>query len=550
MAISDFSPEEEARRVAAFYRLMCESELYRGWYSQYLLKREVPSFMLEMEDGFRRWIKKCFEDAENARKHNQENELNPGDEGYQDETNAASVLRGVIGSYGSAIRDLQDVFEIDDKYYDEVFLSFWAIYCHIYRQVTKSDETIYEYEVVDSDELPGITMTEDDDDEGGGHTGGGRGGLVVPAAPKAKSIEEVLRILQQLNEKERIKAQLARIWLREIGLMFDTIRADEAFIAYVKDANYSDDDKLQEYKKRQDKYRRGLRNRPDFAQVELFKQMLNDNTEHLFAIFMRDFKNVEQGDSDFNYDTTENNTTENKEQPFNLNELLEEAMQKMRPEYDESLLKEAIVEQYASDFEPLSKYIRPMEEVVDNLMMVLGKKTLESYDGIDEMVKDALNTLCRAQKLKPVEKRQYLTTLLIKYETYLKKLYYLIHGKEVPVQEEGQSATLANAIFAIPSLKGLKFNPNPAYKAFYDRLNILRDLRNTESHGSITVSEGEIDAAIRVVIDMYLYVTASNITELEMAGHYPVEEETASVISMNDNAEQETEYKNAADPVT
>ena len=284
--------------------------------------------------------------------------------------------------------------------------------------------------------------------------------------------------------------------------------------------------------------------------MELFKQMLNDNTEHLFAIFMRDFKNVEQGDSDFNYDTTENNTTENKEQPFNLNELLEEAMQKMRPEYDESLLKEAIVEQYASDFEPLSKYIRPMEEVVDNLMMVLGKKTLESYDGIDEMVKDALNTLCRAQKLKPVEKRQYLTTLLIKYETYLKKLYYLIHGKEVPVQEEGQSATLANAIFAIPSLKGLKFNPNPAYKAFYDRLNILRDLRNTESHGSITVSEGEIDAAIRVVIDMYLYVTASNITELEMAGHYPVEEETASVISMNDNAEQETEYKNAADPVT
>lgn len=531
MVVSDFNPEEEARLVEMWYRGLTGSEPFRGWYSKYLLHREEPAFMLSMEDGIRNWIKRCCEQEEAARKHNQENELKPGDEGYQEEENAASNLRWLIGRYGAAIMDLQDVFEIDEKYYDEVFLSFWAIYCHLYRQVTRKDDDAYEYEVVDSDELPGITMTEDEEKETGGH-GGGHRGPTSPTTPKAKSIEEVLQILQRMNEKERIKAQLARIWLREIGLMFQHIKADEQFIAYVKDPNYSEEDKLEEYRKIQNKYRRGLRNRPNFEQVEMFKQLLNDNVEQLFAIFMKDYKNVESGHSDFDYDTTEHSTAENSEQPFNIKDILDEAIQKIRPKYDETLVKEAIVENYSNDFEPLSKNIRAMDEVVDNLMMVLNKKTLDNLDGIDEVVKDALNMVCRAEKLKPVEKRQYLTTLLIKYETYLKKLYYLMTGKEVPAQEEGQEATLSNAIYAIRSLWNLKNTTNPAYKAFYDRLNMLRDLRNTESHGSINISENEIDVALRVIIDMYLFVTATNITELEMAGHYPDVESTASVVSM------------------
>lgn len=548
MVISDFNPEEEARQVASYYRIMTNSEPYKGWYSKFLLKKDDSEFYLEMEDGIRRWILKWFEEEEAIRKRNIENDLHPGDEGYQEERNDASSLRMIVGRYGSAIMDLKDVYEIDEKYYDHMFLSFWLIYCHIYRSCTKKDDETYKYVVVDSDELPGITMTEDDEEESGGGNGGSHGGPSKPFSPKAKSIEEILQILQRLNEKEQIKASLARLWLKEIGLMFQEFKKDEEFVAFIKDANYTEEDKMEMYTFKQNKYRRGLRRRPDFEQVELFRQMLDENVEQLYAIFMKDFKNVEQGDSDFNYDTTENNTLENSEQPFDLNELLEEAMKKMRPDYDESLLKEALVEQYASDFEPLSRYLRSMDEVADNLMMVLGAQTLNKYDGIDEILKDALNTLCRAQKLKSVEKRQYLTTLLIKYETYLKKLYYLIHGKEVPAQGEGLGATLANAIHEIPSLWGLKNNSDPAYKAFNDRLNILRDLRNTESHGSITVSEGEIDAAIRVVIDMYLYVTATNITELEMAGHYPIDEESATILDMEDHSNDENETLMAADP--
>ena len=47
---------------------------------------------------------------------------------------------------------------------------------------------------------------------------------------------------------------------------------------------------------------------------------------------------------------------------------------------------------------------------------------------------------------------------------------------------------------------------------------MVRDWRNDISHNAPTTSEQEIDAALQVVIAMYLYVTGNSITDLEMAG--------------------------------
>ena len=164
--------------------------------------------------------------------------------------------------------------------------------------------------------------------------------------------------------------------------------------------------------------------------------------------------------------------------------------------------------------------------------MVLDTPSLSSLDGMDSVVKESLNMVCMAEGLSLIDKRMYLDMLLMRYEVYLKKLYYLIHGEELPAKEEGQGATLSNAIFAFPALRGLKNNPNPAFQEFYQRLTMVRQLRNEESHGSIHISEQEVDAALRIVIDMYLFVTGMNITELEAAG-YDAEQRDATVISLH-----------------
>src|SRR3712207_8282466 len=69
-----------------------------------------------------------------------------------------------------------------------------------------------------------------------------------------------------------------------------------------------------------------------------------------------------------------------------------------------------------------------------------------------------------------------------------------------------------------------------AYQEFSQRLTILRQLRNDESHASMNMTEQEVDAALRIVIDMYLFVTGMNITELEAAGYNADEMQRESTV--------------------
>lgn len=304
MVISDFNPEVEAKEVAKTYSRLQASIPYQQWFSRYQEKHEDTHFVLEMEDGLREWIEQCFYQEAIAKKYNEENNLKPTDAAYKPVVNPSRDLRVLVGYYFSNIRLLDGVFVIESKYNDKVFKNFWAIYSHIFSEVNQNtDDKPYEYEVIDSDKEPGITLVEGDDETSGGRKRR-RPRVGVAQPPKGKSIEEVLEILHNLHEREEITAEQAQVWLREIGTMFDFIKSDADFCAFVADNNYTEDEKLAEYKKVQARYRRSLKNRNDFAQVERFKQLLKDNLEELFAIFMADIQNVENGESDFNYDTT------------------------------------------------------------------------------------------------------------------------------------------------------------------------------------------------------------------------------------------------------
>jgi len=116
-----------------------------------------------------------------------------------------------------------------------------------------------------------------------------------------------------------------------------------------------------------------------------------------------------------------------------------------------------------------------------------------------------------------VRKSVAFNLLATKYEAYLKKLYYLLKGEEVKPQHEGEDVTWKNVIHAFPCLWGLKNNLRPEYQELYRYLMMVKTWRNDESHISPTASEGEFDAAIKIIIAMYGFATASSITELEEA---------------------------------
>jgi type I restriction enzyme R subunit len=132
-------------------------------------------------------------------------------------------------------------------------------------------------------------------------------------------------------------------------------------------------------------------------------------------------------------------------------------------------------------------------------------------------ISHAMNIVFRAKELTMEEKREKLIILLIKYEIYLKKIYYLIHQDVLQSYDNDGEATLKNAINAFSALRGLKNNNLPEYQLVYKELSILRNLRNKEAHNAFSIEEYQIDTALDAVTDMYIFITATQINGLETA---------------------------------
>ena len=192
-------------------------------------------------------------------------------------------------------------------------------------------------------------------------------------------------------------------------------------------------------------------------------------------------------------------------------------------EYDEGALKEIIVDKQRDNLVELCSHSRSIEDIVDVMFDILSQPSVPSLDGVDEMVKDDLNNIYRNPENRMVDKVRYFNSLISKYEVYLKKMYYLIHNEEVE-NYDGSKPTLVNAIYAIYPLRQLRnaynYNNyiNDEQRKYAQFLRMVIDWRNDRAHTAPLSSEQEINAAISVVVAMYLYATGILISDLEIAG--------------------------------
>ena len=280
--VSQFNPEAEARLVDDYYKDIASSEPYQRWFEQYRQNRNDVAFMLQMEDGLRQWIRIQFERAA------QEEANRVGDETIA-VTNEAKRIRRVVGKYASALMMLEDVYEIDAKYRDEVFLKFWEIYCRVYRSLMNAtgDDGVIRPDIETDDEVPGITISEnetdeneDEEEENSGGEGGSNGS--ISSSPQ----QDILDVIHRWNQKEELSAEEVQKWLQEIEKMFAVFVADERFMAVLRDKTFTTDVKFDEYRKTLNKYRRSLHRREDIGKVFLFNKMLADNSEQFFDIFV------------------------------------------------------------------------------------------------------------------------------------------------------------------------------------------------------------------------------------------------------------------------
>lgn len=181
-------------------------------------------------------------------------------------------------------------------------------------------------------------------------------------------------------------------------------------------------------------------------------------------------------------------------------------------------LKSKLLPLVKDELESIKSSARTADEAFEWMIKVIKTKSIEKYNGMEDLVLMPLFKLfCSKGEMSTADKRVYLKSLVTGYESYLKKLYYLIKGKEVTDKNGSvEYAALGNAVYAL-RLDRLKYSEDETDKKFARYLDVLTNLRNTESHAGLALKNQEVAAGIRVVVTMYLYVTYMYITELEMA---------------------------------
>lgn len=166
----------------------------------------------------------------------------------------------------------------------------------------------------------------------------------------------------------------------------------------------------------------------------------------------------------------------------------------------------------------VAENMRTEDEIVNSVFYVLRRESLETLDGVGIFISQAFASIF-GKKPTLVDKHVAFNLLVTKYEAYLKKLFYLMKGREIRPHHEGEPVTWKDVIYAVRPLWSLKYSEKSEYQTLYQYLLMVKEWRNKEAHISPTASEQEIDAAINIIITMYFFATGSCITELESNGH-------------------------------
>ena len=158
------------------------------------------------------------------------------------------------------------------------------------------------------------------------------------------------------------------------------------------------------------------------------------------------------------------------------------------------------------------------KDVVASFFKILTTETIASVDGVGLDIYKAMDELFRRRKVEFVDKHVNSGNLSVKFEVFLKKIYYMLYGEEIKPKEEGKNVTLANCIFAFPCLKNLKYSSKEAEKKLSAYLNLIRDNRNTSdgngAHSSYLLTEQQLDENIKAFTTLYLYVTGMCLNEI------------------------------------
>ena len=160
---------------------------------------------------------------------------------------------------------------------------------------------------------------------------------------------------------------------------------------------------------------------------------------------------------------------------------------------------------------------RTFDEAFAWMMEVLNASSIAKYENLCNRVLGSFYPLfCPIEIMSSKDEQQHLTTLAISFESYLKKMYWLITGREVVTKDgNAESASLSNAIFFLRKLGSLREQDTAEKRVFYQYLEMLKEYGNFERHRSEVFSLDTISKLRKAIPAMYVYAALRYASELE-----------------------------------
>ena len=151
------------------------------------------------------------------------------------------------------------------------------------------------------------------------------------------------------------------------------------------------------------------------------------------------------------------------------------------------------------------------KDVVDGFVNILTIHTIPSVDGVGLDLYKAIDELFGRKKVNIIDKHVNSGNLSVKFEVFLKKIYYMMHGEEMRPSGDSDKVTLSTCIFAFDCLKRLRHSKKETEQKLSGYLNTIRSNRNTTggngAHASYLLPEAQLDENIKAFTTLYLYVT-------------------------------------------
>ena len=158
-------------------------------------------------------------------------------------------------------------------------------------------------------------------------------------------------------------------------------------------------------------------------------------------------------------------------------------------------------------------------DAIDALYKILLIEALPSVDGVGIEIHKAIDELFGRRNVNVRDKHVDSGILSVKFEVFLKKLYFMLHDEEVQPQFAGEHVTLANCIFAFPCLRKLRNSIKPAEQQLSIYLDVIRTNRNSNegngAHASCIMTEKQLDYNIKAFATLYVYVVGMCLKELK-----------------------------------